>query len=309
MTARTERVPALHVANGGLGGANNVMVIGWNRLRVNNKAHDIDMQQTDGRGIQRWSHDWDKQMMTHLSYMEIRRIHAETSDPKAGTSFGRHNVTGRYIVKCNYVQQDWPDLSKQLQLRFILGTRLAIFDLGMIVGLMVLDKTPLAVTKIVRDGKWNADLHGVEEMDDDGDSEDLSRIEEESYDDRASGCSDNSDYIAGNEPETPIDLTSDRPVKRQKTENGHPRRLYFQWRGYDTVSGAVKFNPQNCNIGYLDFANDEATTFEGNICMDAQIAIDFQGYQIHGPGGPLTMNWNALSHLASERAKVPEHSW
>ena len=35
--------------------------------------------------------------------------------------------------------------------------------------------------------------------------------------------------------------------------------------------------------------------------------IAFQGYSLPGPGGPLTLNWNSLSHLASERAKGPKY--
>lgn len=34
LTSRTERVPALHVADGGLGGGSNVMVVGWDRAKA-----------------------------------------------------------------------------------------------------------------------------------------------------------------------------------------------------------------------------------------------------------------------------------
>lgn len=309
LAGRVERVPALHVADGGLGGASNVMVIGWDRERVKDKAHDIDMQQTEGRGILRSSDSWDRQMMIHQNYVEERRSRAKTSDPKAATSFDRDHVAGKYIVSCDYVQHDWPVLSKQLRLRFISGGRLAMFDLGIIVGLMVLGKTQAAVMKVVQDGTWNAHLLGVEEMEDDGDNEDVSSDEEDSYDERESGCSDDSDHKMGDQPDNFVDLTSDRPVNCQKSENDYPHRLYFQWRGYNTVTGAIKFDPQNRNIGYLDFADDDATTFEGNICIDTPTTVRFSGYKVPGMAGPLTMNWNALSHLASERAKVPEHIW
>ena len=309
LVGRVERVPALHVANGGLGGASSVMVIGWDRDRVNNKAHDIDMQQTNGRGILRSSDSWDTQMMIHHNYVEERRIRAKTSNPEADTSFGINYVTGKYIVSCDYVQHNWPVLSKRLRLRFISSGRLAIFDLGIFVGLMVLGKTRVAVTKVVRDGTWNADLIGMEEMGDDGDSEDVSSDQEDSFDEQESGSSDDSDHNIDDEPDNFVDLTSDRPAKRQKSENGHPRRLYFQWRGYNTVTGAIKFDPQNCNTGYLDFADDDATTFKGKIYIDARTTVWFHGYKVPGLAGPLTMDWNAFSHLASERAKVPEHIW
>lgn len=313
LTGRTEPVPALHVAEGGVGGASNVVVIGWDRSRVNNKAHEIDMQQSHGGGVLRLSQDWDRQMMSHQSYVEKLRNQAETRDPQTGSSFKTDNVRARYVVKCEAIQEHWPLLAKELRLRVIGNGRLAIFDLGIVVGLMVLGKTQERVTKIIQDGKWNADLLGVEDLDDECESEDTSSDEESNGDDetddgRASGRSGDSDYNIGDDPEAPIDLTSDQQVKRQQNQDRHPRRLYFQWRGYNTISGAIQFDPRNRNTGYLDFANDDATVFEGHILMNAMGGeISFHGYTVPGLCGPLTMNWNAFSHLASERAKVPEY--
>ena len=306
LTGRTERVPALHVADGGLGGANHIMVIGWNRERVNNKAHDIDTQQTDGRGVLRSRHDWDKQMMIHHAHMEKFHSDAVTSDPKAGTSFHRYKVTGKYVVKSDNIQHKWPVLSKQLSLRCFRDGRLAIFDLGIIVGLMVLGKTKVDVTKLVQEKDWDDVSDGEEVSNEEEDSCDES--DTKSWDDDSEGEDVSSEEEdSSHELDTSVDRTSDRPIKRQKIDVDHPRRLYFQWRGYNTLSGAIYFDPQNRNTGYLDFANDDATTFEGKICMDARTTIGFQGYKVPGLTGPLTMNWNALSHLASERAKTPEY--
>lgn len=61
------------------------------------------------------------------------------------------------------------------------------------------------------------------------------------------------------------------------------------------MSGAIQFDPQNRNTGYLDFANDEATKLEGNSFMDARGGENsFQGYRVPGFAGPLTMSWHAL---------------
>lgn len=310
LTGRVERVCGLHVADGGLGGASNVMVVGWDRARVNNKAHQIDMRQSPGRGILRSNHDWDRQMMSHHRYVEELHNRARVLNPKAGSSFETHNLIGKYVVKCEAIQHDWPVLSKQLRLRTIRSGRLAIFDLGIIFGLMVLGKTQEDVTKLLQDGDWDTDPSDVENTDDESDSEDMSGDEEDSDDERAAGRSKDSDYHTGGEPDDPIDTALDAPVKRQKIESSHPRRLYFQWRGYNTMSGAVQFDPQGRNTGYLDFANDDATIFEGKILMDAMGGeILFQGYGVPGLSGPLTMNWNALSHLAAERAKVQYYMW
>ena len=244
------------------------------------------MQQFDGRGILGSSHDWHKQMKIHQSYTDKLRNQAEISNPQTGTSFHRYNVTGKYVVECShvserdYTQYGWPIFSKQLSLRGFCEGRLAILDLGIIVGLMVLGRTKAAVTKLAQEQKW----------DDDSEGEDMSSEEEDGSD----------------ELDTPVDLNSDRPVQRQQIDVDHPRRLYFQWRGYNTVSGAIYYDPQNRNTGHLDFASDDAMTFEGKICMDAGTTVDFQGYKVSGTAGLLSMSWKALSHLASERATALE---
>ena len=312
LTGRTERIPALHVADGGLGGANNVTVIGWNRSRVNEKAHQIDLQQSSGRGILRSGQNWDRQMMRHHEYVEKFSSRADNLDTKFDHSFEARHIHGTYIAKCEAIQHDWPILSKQLRLRSCLSGRLAIFDLGIVVGLMVLGKTQQDVTKLLEKGNWDKDPYDEEDSDDENEGEDVSSDEEKSNAERASRCCEDSDHSPGDVSETPIHFTSRQPSKRQEEIRiRHPRRLYFQWRGYNTMSGAIQFDPQNRNTGYLDFADDDATSFEGKILMEATMrkVMSFQGYQVPGLGGPVTMNWNAFSHLASERAKVREHVW
>lgn len=198
-------------------------------------------------------------------------------------------------------QHDWPVLSKQLRLRIINSGRLAIFDLGILFGLMLFGKTQEDVTKLLHNGKWDADPTDEEDTDDESETEDASSDDEDSHDNNAN-----------NNLDTPTNLPSNRPQKRQKIEPRHPHRVHFQWRGYNTISGAIQFDPRNRNTGYLDFTSDDATSFEGNILMDVdgmRNALSFQGYRVPGLAGPLTMNWNALSHLDSERAKVPEFMW
>lgn len=213
-------------------------------------------------------------MKTHLSYANKLRNQAETRDPKGGRSFEAHKFSGRYVMKCEAIQHQWPLLAKQLHIRVISDGRLAFFDLGIVVGLMLLGKSPDRVTKLVQDGNWDADLLDEEDLAE-IESEDTSSDEDNSDDERASGRSEDS-------------------------------RLYFQWRGYNTRSGVIQFDPQNHNTGYLEFANSDGSVFKGH--MDAMgREMSFQGYGVPGLCGPLTMDWNALSHLASEKAKVPEY--
>ena len=308
LTGQIERVPALHLADGGLGGANNVTVIGWDRARVNNQAYEIDMEHSFGRGVLRSSQDWDQRMMSHLKYVEENSNRAKTVGSKFGSSFEASNLHGNYAIKCETIQDDWPVVSKQLGMRVVHAGRLAIFDLGIVVGLMVLDRTQVNVSSILQEGRWKSDPFDEEDRDEEGEFVDASSDNVDSEDESASELTQKSFYNADNKQDSPTKWTSGPPSKRPKIESSQPRRVYFQWRGYNTMTGAMQDDPQNRNTGYLDFANDDATVFKGSIRMDALGGkITFQGYKLPGLGGPLTLDWNSLSHLASERAKGLEY--
>lgn len=285
-------VPGLHVADGGLPGQDAIIVIGWDRARVNRKAREIDLQQTQGGGIIRSSENWDKVMMKHYNHQE----NSQTVGLFAG-SFGDYGISGVFALRSEKIQLDWPSLSRQMRMRVIMSGQLAIFDLGIVSGLMILGKTQEDVSKIIEAGTWDFDP-----------SEYFETSDEEETDEEASGSiSDRSDDNTKDEPD---DTASHHPAKRRKGQASEFRRMYFQWRGWNTMSGAIQHDPQNRNTGYLDFANNLATAFEGKIYMElTQGETRFQGLEIPGMSGPLTLNWDKLSHLESDRAKVREHLW
>lgn len=118
--------------------------------------------------------------MNHHEYVEKLRSRADNLDPKSSSSFETHHITGEYVVNCEAIQHDWPVLSKQLRLRFYRSGRLAIFDLGVVVGLMVLGKTQQDVTKLLEDGIWDTDPCDEEDSDNENEREDVSSDEEKS---------------------------------------------------------------------------------------------------------------------------------
>ena len=251
LTGHTERIPALHLADGGLGGANNVTVIGWDRARVNNQAYEIDMEQSFGRGVLRLSQDWDQKMMNHRKYVEEQLKRAESFGTKFGSPFEASNFYGNYTMKCETIEHHWPVLSMQMGMRVLHFGRLAVFDLGIVVGLMVLDKTQDDVSKLLNEGRWESDPFDEEDTDDEGEFGDASSDEANSDNERTSVLSHTPSYNAGNNQDSPKDFTSSHPSKRTKNEKSEPRRLYFQWRGYNTISGAIQDDPQNRNTGGL----------------------------------------------------------
>ncbi|KAL8650573.1 MAG: hypothetical protein Q9226_005092 [Calogaya cf. arnoldii] len=152
---------------------------------------------------------------------------------------------------------------------------LAIFDLGIITGLMVLADSPAKVSKLIASGKLTSFPI------------DFSSYKHCLEDDETASDSDDLDHTS------------------------HSRRLYLQWRGYDTRTGEIQQDPHNHNTGYIDFEDTAAMTFSGMLYLhhDLGSEVHIKGYRIPGMAGPVTMNWDALSHLPSDRAKVPKHIW
>lgn len=290
-------VPGLHVADAGLAGQDAIIVIGWDRARVNQKARKIDLQQTQGRGIIRSREYWDGVMMEHYEYQEK----TQNVGLFAG-SWGDFGTSGVFALRSEEIQSDWPILSRQMRMRMFSSGRLGIFDLGIVSGLMILRKTHEDVSRIIEAGTWNVDPDQYLE------SEDESSDEEENDEDESASISEDSKDDSNDEPEVLDHTASRRPTKRRKGQASESRRLYFQWRGWNTMSGEIQYDPQNRNTGYLDFANNLGTAFEGKIYMElTQGETRFQGFKILGMSGPLTVNWDKLSHLESDRQKVPEH--
>ena len=300
LSGRTDRVPALHVANGGLGGTSNIMVIGWDRIKVNKKATAIDMEKSHGRGVLREYQNWEAQMKRHLELTRKYPKHPFEPDETTQVVY----ISGIYALKADSIKYDWPTISNELRLR-LFGEGLAIFDLGIVVGMMVLAETQERLVEVIEKHNWNSSDY-QKEMEDGLLEDDVSSNSDEVNEDQGSQLGHVSDFDM--EADLEIDPPPLKPkVNSHKLRSDNPGRLYFQWRGYNTQSGEIQIDPDNKNTGYLDFADIIGTEFHGVINMPKfGGAISIQGYKIPGLIGPVNMNWNELSHLASERAKAPE---
>jgi len=195
-----------------------------------------------------------------------------------------------------------------MRIRIVSGGRLAIFDLGIVCGLMILGKSPEEISKIVEDGTWNVDP--IDEINSQSDDEEEARSDEEESDGQESSFDEDTDRSVSDESDSPDCAMPESSAKRRKVETSASRRLYFQWRGYNTLTGDIQLDPHNRNTGYLDYKDNRAASFDGKIHLEiTRGETVFQGYRIPGLCGPCTMNWDAFSHLASDRAKVPGYMW
>lgn len=265
LSGRIDRVPALHLADAGSGGTSNITIIGWDRERIDSEAQEIDL----GHNVIRASSSWNTQMRRHEEHKAKFRKSRGSSD-----SFHPYHTCGIYAISCGAVEAVWPVLAKGLRLRMLSEGRLAVFDLGIIRGLMVFAESQAKVSKLIANG------HSI-------------------------SLTDPSSYQAHYADE---DMTSDSD---DVDDNSHPRRRYLQWRGYDTRTGELQHDPYNHNTGYIDFDDALSMSFSGMLYLKRELGSEtqFKGFRIPGMTGPLTMNWDALSHLESDRAKVPKHIW
>lgn len=166
------------------------------------------------------------------------------------------------------------------------------------------------VTRRVQNGRWKAGIWDDDDLESDSDDEDSSSGGEDYTDGPESDSNEEESHGTLKDPASPGSSPSERRAVRVAGQQGRSHHLYFQWRGYDTMTGEVQVDPHNRNTGFLGFTNDVATTFEGKIQMDLiEGGATFQGYSIPGMSGPLLMDWGALSHLASDRAKARIHRW
>ena len=250
LLGRVERIPGLHVADGG-SGLSSVVIIGWDRTRVIEKANAIDMERSSGRGVQRDYQNWEALMKLHQEYHHFRTTQPNSVDPA-----GVLNRMGLFALQAERIEREWPSLAKEMQLRMF-HKGLAIFDLGIIVGMMVFAETPERLREALAKDMWN--------------------YKHRDYETQYTNIEDNA------------------------------RSLFFRWRGYNTQSGVMYYDPDNQNYGVIEFADARGTSFEGSIRVSMPVLgdqVQFHGLKIGDQPGEITMDWNELSHLPSERVKA-----
>ncbi|KAL8763133.1 MAG: hypothetical protein Q9194_007416, partial [Teloschistes cf. exilis] len=267
LTRMVERVPALHIAFG------DIVAIGWNRKKVNDLAVRINKDYKISHDDFTAPSDPDRQMMDHhvltanirkdrkkliATTLKSRELEALNAfDPGSDTA-------GCYIIKADSIAATWAQLSDNMTLRMIHPGRLAVFDLGIIAGMMVLGRSTTAVAKRIERGNWSNEDEGT---DSDSDNTDTS-------------------------PNTTLTATGTGPPPSKRQKLDHARRLHFRWRGYNTVSANIMVEKG----GWLEFTNEVATAFEGRIeveLLDGECG--FRGFRVPGAAGQLTMDWDELS--------------
>ena len=75
-------------------------------------------------------------------------------------------------------------------------------------------------------------------------------------------------------------------------------RIYLQWGGRETGEGKIQLDPDNGNVGYIDFLDTACTRFEGQAELSSfRPAVRFSGHKVNddsGRQGPV--DWSEYSY-------------
>lgn len=183
------------------------------------------------------------------------------------------SIVGRYSVRCEQIEQEWPDQAEDLELRIVPRNdhMLAAFDFGIIQGAMLLAPTKAALDTLVdRDGKGTLASEASEE-------ESSEEDEDEDEEEEANGAA-------------PILKT------KKKSDYLESGRVLFKWRGEETGTGQIYLNN---SAGHLEFDAD-GTTFVGYGSFPAcGENCKFTGTRVPGPPGPVP-EWESYSEKEAE---------
>ena len=173
------------------------------------------------------------------------------------------SLKGKYFLASDAISRRSPHISEDLWLRAFHSSsgRLAVFDLGVIFGMMIIGKSDEEIGERLVQGEWRGErLHTRSESE-----SDVTETYRDEYTGRDGSKGVRDDVILDDEPgsfdysQSPI-----RPKKRQRTNEPAPIRLCFRWRGYNTITGLIQ--PEN--TGYLDLTGGVATTIRGVMRTD-----------------------------------------
>lgn len=82
-----------------------------------------------------------REVTADLPRKRDQRIYKATRahELKIQPTFKPGNLKGKYLISCGTISSRWPDLTYKMQLRMHSSGRLAVFDFGIVYGMMILE--------------------------------------------------------------------------------------------------------------------------------------------------------------------------
>ena len=277
-------IPGLTVI--GDGEDHEMCALGWNCQAVS-EALNSARQRIERNGRLGFKKEGTGKMKEHAEYIE-------SLGDISGEPFELYQTTGTYYVRCKDIESQW-DHTNDMSMHISEGTeRLFVdFNFGILKGVMLMARSQIALRRLVCEFGRLEVARLVE-------SEPFEVYSEEEVTDGEDGGTSEGGKKRKAAQGT---HTAHTNKKHKKTEpSGPPFRLYLQWRGRETREGEIQLDPDNTNIGHIDFVDTACTRFEGEANLGfIGGAVSFTGYKISelsGRWGPFSPQWDRYSEVA-----------
>jgi hypothetical protein len=283
------RVGGLHQATGW--GSTQTIYLGWDQASVDKAAKNhaakearANKAKADMREAERAS--------KHESYLSNARKRPGPTSP-----------VGQYIVDCEEIEGNWPDLAQGMELA-IHATPTpdiyqASFDFGVIEGIMMLSSNESILDEFCaqQEHEDDSDDAGYSDNEENEEEEDE---EEESQDERA-----DEETAVGSKRKaagSSAEAANGHPHKRAKAAGAVKARKYFvRLKSRDTGTGEIHSTAEK---GSIKFNGPNLSSFTGEADMAIGRGVSFTARKISAAPSETCDSWASYSEAAYERARV-----
>jgi hypothetical protein len=300
------RVSGLHQATGW--GSTQTIYLGWDRHAVEKAAKDHAAKEERAERAKAAARE-EERASKHRKYLANAKM--LTPDYRAPSPIGH------YIVDCEEIERNWPDLSQDMTLA-IHGTPnhgiyQASFDFGVSKGVMI-----LGCVERVLDNRFCAEreedtIYDDEFDDEEDDDEDEDEDEDEDVDDEEDDSQDESaddTPAVGSKRKIPPwktkatnKLPRGRPLKKARvTGAGRPAKYFVRLKSREYGTGMIYPRPQK---GTIRFSGPDLSSFTGEVDISGiGRGIFFKARKISAVPQRPRDSWDNYSEAAYERARV-----
>ncbi|KAJ5182586.1 hypothetical protein N7492_000202 [Penicillium capsulatum] len=220
-------IPGLHHTKA-FGSKNQVIFLGWNKAAVEQAANEyphqeqLQLQEEDRREKEREKR--------HADYLKSRQQHSDTTP------------VGTYIVECDEIERNWPDLTDDLELSIshtdTPGVFRGDFDFGVLEGIMIICSEKLALDKYCAQNDDDDEFQERDYLD-----------EDESEEETDAADAVQATFKAGAKRNAPASKQT-QSAKRSKESQSPPRNYLVKLRCRETGEGMIFSEPHGGSITF-----------------------------------------------------------
>lgn len=291
-----DRISGLHHATGR--GSTQTIYLGWDRDAVEQAAKNHAGREAKESQAKADSREAER-TARHDKYL------ADAKKPKFGPR--GPSPIGRYMIDCEEIEGNWPDLAGDMTLAIGITTKPGIyqasFDFGVITGFILLSANEDDLDDFCAEQEKHRDYYGTDSSGDDDEEED----DEDDDDNEADEIEDEEEAaitVPGSKRKAVAaarTTTRGRPAKKAKAA-GNPKKFFLRLKHRDTGTGEIHSTAEK---GTINFGPPNLSSFTGQADM-AGIGqgVVFTARKVSAMPPKLSDSWENYSQAAYERARV-----